>query len=673
MRLQSFFQRLRLVRESVSRCLSFAALEYWKLVRSPSARRRGGGLSITTEAAESRLVLSASPLSPAFDETETFPEIDADPVTWEQFPSDGYEVDDLREDLPLQDFPDGFSGIDLLFPEWPGAFPDHEATQTEWPDDVIGTPGFVITEPGNHLIDFDDALDGTEEQISDGLEPSDPDDLLFPIGGTDESEGSELHLADSLQGLLSHLVEDLEFAGSLIGRAESGEFVTVFPVFSEETGGATLETFPNQIAPLEVLISVAPAKPLDPALSTAENTLDLHFDDLGDWVSGTLEEKSYQLELAVVNAISAVLPEVPFVLSSSIGSESADEFIIRRFIVVDGFGYPMQRRLREGGPVLTGEDEPILDDPDFGGDPVLGEEPPEPATEPDATTGKISEEPPQETPASTADAGLINSMNMIHQGHSISLRGANGANRLVTLAPEPENWNQTGWIQHRSASSLIVHQAFATSLITAASQHGRMMFPDWGGFYVAWASREAGRPGPEFTAAARSSADPADPVQYSADNSLAHQRINGGAKFSPPGGLVQSPVTTELATSVLPTRLQLIPLSGQVQLRRYRAGHRLATAAEYVEIPLRDFVALAQERLENDAPSQLRYVLNPRAPPRGPPSSECLIETFAENDLLERLRYSIAPRGPSLADSSSLSPGSVFFSGPRVSPVSLAI
>ncbi len=669
MRLQSFFQRLRVARESISRCLSFAALEPWTLIRPQSARRRGGRLAASTEVAETRLVLSASPLSEISNGFE--PAADsATEANLQPPPSDtGLSLGDLSwEDFPatieLPEFPDG---TDLQFPQYPGTLIPGDDVEAEGPRDelsdgigqiIVGNPDAPIADPGDEQPDLGFANDGDL--------PVSNIDIETPEGETPELDGG-IHLSGTLEELLYYLMQDFDFAEGLQWRAANGEFTEIYPVFSEAMGVVTLDTFPNQSAPLEVLISASPAGDVDTTLSNAEAVVGISIDEIDQWVTGPPSEQASYLQLAAVNAITAVIPEVPVVLTTNVAGAG-----LLRFVVMNGYGYPMQPMAREGGPVLTGEDE-TPKETENGGIPVLNEDPPFPTVEiggiPGTTKDRQPPEPVRDNAASPLPSVVINTEN-----HSMVLTlSTNDASRLVSIAPEVAGLHSAGDRYESAVSADAVSGLFPHSDLQAAITQTVLMAPEFWGDHTEWTLSEATRIRLDSARPGRFLPDQTELAGWT-ERELSADRLNSTqASVEPSTQLNHSPITNEPIATALTVRLQPIPYSSQVQLRRYRAGHRQAAAAEYVELPVRDIAAITEERLEDNAPSLLRYVLNPRAPPRGPPSSECLIETFAENDLLERLRYSIAPRGPSLADSSSLSPGSVFFSGPRVSPVSLAI
>ncbi|MFO0974952.1 MAG: hypothetical protein U0996_01070 [Planctomycetaceae bacterium] len=663
MRLQSFFQRLRIARESISRCLSFVALEPWTLIRPQSARRRGGRLAASTEVAEARLVLSASPLSEISNGLVATPESPTEAITPPPSSDTGFSLGDVSwEDFPatidVPEFPD------TLFPDTlnPGDDVEAEAPGDE-PFDGIGQ--IIIGDP--------DALnpDAGDEQpdpgfVNDGDLPVSNIDIDTPEIETPEIDGG-IHLSGSLEELLYYLMQDFDIADGLQWRAANGEFAEIFPVFSQAMGVVTLDTFPNQSAPLEVLISVSPADEINTDISKAETVIGVSIDGIDQWVTGPPSEQASYLQLAAVNAITAVIPEVPVVLTTNVAGAG-----LLRFVVMNGYGYPMQPMAREGGPVLTGEDE-TPKETDNGGIPILDEDPPFPTVEIGGIPGTTKD---QQSPEPVRDnaAPPLPSVVMIAEDHSMVLAlSTNDASRLVSIAPEVAGLHVAGDRYESPVSDDADSGLFANSDLQTAITQAALMAPEFWGDQTGWAVSEAARVRQDSARPRRLLRDQTELAGRTESERSADRFNSIQVSIDPSTRLNRSPITNEPIATALTVRLQPIPYSSQVQIRRYRAGHRQAAAAEYVELPVRVVAAITEERLEDNAPSLLRYVLNPRAPPRGPPSSECLIETFAENDLLERLRYSIAPRGPSLADSSSLSPGSVFFSGPRVSPVSLAI
>ncbi|MBL8812423.1 MAG: hypothetical protein JNM43_19825 [Planctomycetaceae bacterium] len=646
------------------------------LLSPQSARRKGGRLSTVTELSESRLVLSATPLTQlselpsdiGFDDALPEPETQGSPSV--TVGVDGEIVwDGMLADLDLRDF---FGGIDILYPllpesPLPGDGGDVEESPSV-PGDSVDPSGLSDPDPltldlGSELSDGDlGQIDG-EEALNDTI------DTGTPAFESPEIDGG-IKISGTLEELLYYLMQDFDFADALLERAAGGEFDQIFPVFSERMGVVTLDTFPNQSAPLEVMISVSPATPIDDTISNAETVIGVSLDELGDWTPGAPFEQANRVQLAAVSAITAIMPDVPFVLSTNIAGAG-----LLRYVVMDGYGYPMQPMAREGGPILTGEGGTPQDDPGPSPDgiPILSEDPPIPTVEIGGIPGTVKERPPAE-PAQEATSSPSLTVLMTAENHSMVLGiPSNDASGLITVESAGVTWRND---VEDNGTSLIIDvpdSVFTGSELHASLVQATLMSPDFWGTRTGWLVRESTRGRLDSVQAQRLLFDQTDMAVWSANEESDGRHESGSNEFASSRRLVRSPIVSDSVSTVLTVRLQPIPYSSQVQLRRYRAGHRQAAAAEYVEIPLREMTAVGQERLEDSAPSQLRYVLNPRAPPRGPPSSECLIETFAENDLLERLRYSIAPRGPSLADSASLSPGSVFFSGPRVSPVFLAV
>ncbi len=118
-----------------------------------------------------------------------------------------------------------------------------------------------------------------------------------------------------------------------------------------------------------------------------------------------------------------------------------------------------------------------------------------------------------------------------------------------------------------------------------------------------------------------------------------------------------SPPCTELSAGASPA-----------VVRRMRDGNRQGFGGEVLESIVRSNDE-PPDRIETDSyPRELKYVVNPRAPPSGSRDPELrVVVEEASADLLRRLRYSIAPRGPSLVTVEMQSPEFQSFSGPRVS------
>ena len=118
-----------------------------------------------------------------------------------------------------------------------------------------------------------------------------------------------------------------------------------------------------------------------------------------------------------------------------------------------------------------------------------------------------------------------------------------------------------------------------------------------------------------------------------------------------------APLSTELSTGASPA-----------VVRRMRDGNRQGFGGEVLESIVRSNDE-PPDRIETDSyPRELKYVVNPRAPPSGSRDPELrVVVEEASADLLRRLRYSIAPRGPSLVTVEMQSPELKSFSGPRVS------
>ena len=107
----------------------------------------------------------------------------------------------------------------------------------------------------------------------------------------------------------------------------------------------------------------------------------------------------------------------------------------------------------------------------------------------------------------------------------------------------------------------------------------------------------------------------------------------------------------------------------QISVRRLRENHRHASGTEMPELTASANEEPLDQQGTDSFPRELKYVLNPRAPPDGPHESEVrIVGQDASADLLRRLRYSIAPRGPSLVIAVMQLPEFPSFSGPRVSP-----
>lgn len=498
---------------------------------------------------------------------------------------------------------------------------------------AIDWSGFANLDPGN----------------TEGLDPLEPNrnEVYNDFSGT-------------LEDFLAEMMVGSEVLPALNARAASGDFSQIYPVFSVATGVIGLETFPGQIPPLEVSISIGDQAE-DVLLPVSENTIDVHFDDLDSWLFGSPDEQLSQLQEAAVQTLTSLVPDVPVLLTMKSAAAGT-----QRFLVMDGFGYPMTRRSAELDPVFS---EGVVE---IGSDDG-GEQEEESVTPPvippivsggEQTTEEESGGPQSEPEPVTADRVVPISAD---SNRSVLIDKSGPGYALLVACCNVEDAEPPGSL---SQSSEIL-----------GSRH-RMVWESVRVPHLEWSLTFGGQwaQGRAFgtVLSLRSKTGRQNPSPIVDDLSDSSMRFPGRQEQIPEQSdadcrtsdrLVQSPVTTEPANASSSTRHQLLPSSSQIQLRRYRVAHRQAVAAEYPEVTLRETISVCQERLEDNAPSQLRYVVNPRAPPRGPPRSEYLKENFADNDLLERLRYSIAPRGPSLADSSSLSPGSVFFSGPRVSPV----
>ncbi len=635
-----------MARESISRCLSFAALEPW-LSRGPkSARRKGGTLSHSTELSEPRYVLSALPVSPILGDGVSFPETTSEAAAVSDFGQDPQEL--IQWDVAW----DEISAIDIGFGRWQ----DSSDTEVEnggtdnLPDDKED-----LIDDGSIEIDFGIELPDDPEPIQDGLDGL--ESLEPEVGG----DVGDIQFSTSLDELLGYVINNEELLPALNARAANGEFGQIFPVFSVASGAISLETFPQSIPPLEVSIAIGDQAE-DVLLPTSENTINVHLEELGSWLSGSPAEQIWQVRQAAVQALTMLVPDVPVLLTMN-----SVPMGTQRFIVMDGFGYPMSRQPAELDPRMSGDGEIEIEVGEASGleeDPVI----PPVVSSGSQTTSKDDSRRPEPEPAQPNQAPVIpqptspNRSVLVDQSTTApailvvnagfddagvfgdldqtpALPVSSGERSWGTAHPFPSDWRLTfgeQWAARRAYR-------------LAKSNHGKAARQDR--MPVAEALGES-----QFLA-------PAGSHEQLQEQTPGNQHRLSSAR------IIQSPLTADLTTTVVSTRQQLLPSSSQIQLRRYRIGHRQAVAAEYAEIPLRETIIVSQERLEDNAPSQLRYVVNPRAPPRGPPRSEYLKENFADNDLLERLRYSIAPRGPSLADSSSLSPGSVFFSGPRVSPV----
>ncbi len=118
-----------------------------------------------------------------------------------------------------------------------------------------------------------------------------------------------------------------------------------------------------------------------------------------------------------------------------------------------------------------------------------------------------------------------------------------------------------------------------------------------------------------------------------------------------------APPCTELSTGASPA-----------VVRRMRDGNRQGFGEKVLESIVRSNDE-PPDRIETDSyPRELKYVVNPRAPPSGSRDPQLrVVAEEASADLLRRLRYSIAPRGPSLVTVEMQSPEFLSFSGPRVS------
>lgn len=635
-----------MARESLSRCLSLAALEPW-LARSPkSARRKGGNLSHSTEVSEPRYVLSALPISPIAGESVSFPESTSDAA---------YGFKDAQDPLDL--LTGDLAWNEIIPAEFDfGPFPDFDPN-----DDAISGDGWT-----DHFIDEGVVSDNGPIDIDLGtlvlpdMVELVPDDLDAMEPGGNENEG-EIPFETSLDELLESLINNAEMLTALNVQAAGGEFDEIFPVFSMATGAVSMQTFPESIPPLEVSISLGEQVD-DVSLPVSENSLHVQLDDPDHWIVGTPMEQAGLIRLAAVRALSKLVPDVPVLLTMN-----STPLGMQRFVVMDGFGYPMSRLSAELDPRLSGEgaiDEGAEETPGIENDPVIppfvsvGSEPtakeenrqPQPDPTPDSRDLVVPQSVSSNQPMLPEHSNAHGTVLVVDPGFDVS-----GVGSQLKQVPDLPASDQNLFWGSDTLSSIDWNLPFSSP---------------WGlsgAFGLPLNSRLR-----SFRPDRKTAADILSESHWRALAGIEKptSRPLAAVRQDPTSvRLVQSPVTTDLTTVAVSTRHQLLPSSSQIQLRRYRVSHRQAVAAEYAEIPLRETNTLVQERLEDNAPSQLRYVVNPRAPPRGPPRSEYLKENYADNDLLERLRYSIAPRGPSLADSSSLSPGSVFFSGPRVSPV----
>jgi hypothetical protein len=109
--------------------------------------------------------------------------------------------------------------------------------------------------------------------------------------------------------------------------------------------------------------------------------------------------------------------------------------------------------------------------------------------------------------------------------------------------------------------------------------------------------------------------------------------------------------------------------SGSATVRQYQDEDRIAAHGSVADCAERPEFFPGPVQRDDGYPRELKYVLNPRAPPHRArdPEVRVVVES-APALLLMRLRYSIAPRGPSLETAPAQSPECLSFSGPRVSP-----
>ncbi len=124
-----------------------------------------------------------------------------------------------------------------------------------------------------------------------------------------------------------------------------------------------------------------------------------------------------------------------------------------------------------------------------------------------------------------------------------------------------------------------------------------------------------------------------------------------------------------LNASAAPRPVEFSPETGPAVVRRIREGSRQCSGRQAPVLIARSNEE-PSDPIETDSfPRQLKYVVNPRAPPprssRDPDLRVVVLEASA--DLLRRLRYSMTPRGPSLVTVETQSPDFLSFSGPRVS------
>ena len=131
---------------------------------------------------------------------------------------------------------------------------------------------------------------------------------------------------------------------------------------------------------------------------------------------------------------------------------------------------------------------------------------------------------------------------------------------------------------------------------------------------------------------------------------------------------VLSDASPLLSATAAPPCTELASGASPVVVRRMRDGNRQGFGEKVLESIVRSNDE-PPDRIETDSyPRELKYVVNPRAPPSGSRDPELrVVVEEASADLLRRLRYSIAPRGPSLVTVEMQSPEFLSFSGPRVS------
>ena len=131
---------------------------------------------------------------------------------------------------------------------------------------------------------------------------------------------------------------------------------------------------------------------------------------------------------------------------------------------------------------------------------------------------------------------------------------------------------------------------------------------------------------------------------------------------------VLSDASPLFSATAAPPCPELAAGASPVVVRRMRDGNRQGFGEKVLESIVRSNDE-PPDRIETDSyPRELKYVVNPRAPPSGSRDPELrVVVEEASADLLRRLRYSIAPRGPSLVTVEMQSPEFLSFSGPRVS------